>query len=47
MNIPLRLRSMGVTTVKTAGKDTAVVVLIAIAAVLALLLIEWISAGRG
>lgn len=32
---------------KNSRKDTAVVVLIAIAAVLALLLIEWISAGRG
>lgn len=32
---------------KNGRKDTAVVVLIAIAAVLALLLIEWISAGRG
>lgn len=32
---------------KNSRKDTIVVVLIAIAAVLALLLIEWISAGRG
>lgn len=32
---------------KKSRKDTIVVVLIAIAAVLALLLIEWISAGRG